>query len=235
MISIKHYYYELRYRLLREWWSLFDTPNNVYCDVLMFHHVSDTHVDINESCQCTRAQFSNILSERLEHGYQFINIGQLSENMRLNVKGKYCSVTFDDVPDNFYANALPILEKFQIPFCLFITTDFMNKPGYLSPKDVLSLSTHPLCTIGAHTITHPQLRYCGNSYNELKLSKEELERIIGKDVRYLAYPYGRQSSISHKVRAEAKKIGYELAFSTIPTSINPLSKNSKFFLPRMLK
>ena len=235
MSKIVNYYFELRFRLLKYYWRLFDKDQYYYCDVLMFHHVSDEHVDINESCQCTKTEFRRRLQNRLNLGYKFISVDQLYENLLLRKRGRYCCVTFDDVPQNFYTSALPILEELSIPLCLFITTDYMRKSGYLSSIEVKNLSYNSLCTIGAHTVSHPQLRKSLDSYGELRRSKEILEEIIGSEVRYLAYPFGRQSSISHKVRNEAKNLGYKLAFSTIPTSINMMSRNCLYFLPRVLK
>ena len=235
MSRILNIYFELRFRLLQYYWGIFDKDQYNYCDVLMFHHVSDEHVDINESCQCTKSEFRKRLQNRLDLGYEFISVDQLYENLRLKKRGRYCCVTFDDVPHNFITSALPILEELDIPYCLFITTDFMKDKGYLSFNEVKSLCKKSLCTIGAHTVSHPKLRESPDSYGELKRSKETLEGIIGSEVKYLAYPYGRQSSISIKVQKEAKMAGYKIAFSTIPTSINILSKNRLYFLPRILK
>ena len=66
-------------------------------------------------------------------------------------------------------------------------------------------------------------------------SKEILERLLGHPVDYLAYPFGRQSSISHKVMKQAEKAGYKCAFGTIDATINDLSSKSLYYLPRIVR
>ena len=148
---------------------------------------------------------------------------------------KHAVVTFDDVPHNFITTAYPILKEYNIPFTLFITTSFLTDPEYLSESDIVTLSHDRLCTIGAHTVTHPMLRKSEDPFSEMLQSKQTLEKILGKPVKYLAYPFGRQSSISHKVQRLAQKAGFSLAFSTIQTSINDRSARHPFFLPRVIK
>ncbi len=234
-MNIAHYYFELRCRALRNLWCVFDSSIGFQCYALMFHHVTDKHVDINESCQCTVNKFKSILTHRIDEGCEFISISQLEKLLHEKKQGKYCVITFDDVPDNFCTDALPVLEELRLPFCLFITTGFMTKEGYLSAEQVRCLANHPLCTIGAHTVSHPKLRYSTEPYYELTESKKELEDLIDKEVLYMAYPFGRQSTVSNKIIRMTKKAGYKLAFSTIPSSINVLSSQSRFFLPRVLK
>lgn len=232
---IKAYYWEARYRLLKKYWDSASRNSTICCDVLMFHHVSDVHVDIDPSCKSTVSEFKTILNSRLYNGYTYINIERLEEIIANKTPGKFAIVTFDDVPHNFITTAYPILQALKIPFTLFITTSYLSDPEYLSEKDIIELSKDPLCTIGAHTVSHPALRRCADPVFELSQSKAILERILNKPVKYLAYPFGRQSSISRRVQKIARCVGFSLAFSTIQTPINDRSAKHTFFLPRMIK
>lgn len=78
------------------------------------------------------------------------------------------------------------------------------------------------------------LRYSDNISYELKHSKNILEELLGHKVDYLAYPYGRQSSVSRKVQTIAKKTGYKCAFGTIQTPISDVSEKNMFYLPRVV-
>ncbi len=236
MISrIKAYYWEARYRLLKRKWDKGRNGSVIDCDVLMFHHISDAHVDIDPTCQSTVAEFKAILDSRINNGYTYIGIEQIEDIINNHKSGKHAVVTFDDVPHNFITTAYPILKEYNIPFTLFITTSFLTDPEYLSESDIVTLSHDRLCTIGAHTVTHPMLRKSEDPFSEMLQSKQTLEKILGKPVKYLAYPFGRQSSISHKVQRLAQKAGFSLAFSTIQTSINDRSARHPFFLPRVIK
>lgn len=231
---ITSYYYEARYRLLLGWWRHFNSTSSFHCDVLMFHHVTDKPVDAISSCKRTKAEFRATLQKRVANGVQFVSMDKVKELIYQNSIGSYATVTFDDVPDNFLTEAYPILKELQIPFTLFLTTSFLEKPGYINRNDLNQLLNEPLCTIGAHTLTHPMLRKVDNAYQEIADSKRILENLTGRKIEYLAYPYGRQSSISHKVTKMAKKAGYELAFGTILVSINDISKRCKYYLPRVI-
>ena len=96
------------------------------------------------------------------------------------------------------------------------------------------LAKDPLCTIGAHTMTHPMLRKVNNAKEEIEQSKFLLESIIGRKVEFMAYPYGKHSSISVRIRQYAKKAGFKAAFGTIPGKINRLSSVYLFYLPRVV-
>lgn len=120
-------------------------------------------------------------------------------------------VTFDDgYRDNLYV-ALPILEKFGIPFSVFVSTAFVQKqdPRFLSPEDVRTLSQSPLATIGAHGHTHVPLTRCDDAQlkNELESSRRYLEDLLGRKVGALAYPYGETN---RRVRDAASGVGYDL-------------------------
>ena len=51
----------------------------------------------------------------------------------------------------------------------------------------------------------------------------------------MAYPYGRQSSVSRKIIGQAKKAGYKCAFGTIQAPISRMSSKNIFYLPRVVE
>ena len=231
---LKAYYYEAQSRLIKAWWNHFNASSKLHCDVLMFHHVTDGYVDEIPSCRRTCEEFRKTLRQRLDSGVKFICMDEVRNLVYNGGHGEYAAVTFDDVPDNFLSDAYPALKELQIPFTLFLTISYLDKPGYINKNDLSALVTDPLCTIGAHTLTHPMLRKVNNSFEEISESKKILEKLIGRDVQYLAYPYGRPSSISYKITRQAKRAGFDLAFGTIFAPINKISKKSKFYLPRVI-
>lgn len=166
---------------------------------------------------------------------------QLLENNR----GKFCSlddllvsassegyvITFDDVPESVFHNAYPMLCKYNVPFVIYLSPKYIGKKGFLSEDQIKELSNNPLCTVGAHTMNHTKLRLERDSFKDMYESKITIERIIGREVNHLAYPYGRADSISYKVRKEAKKSGFKTATCTIPTKVP--SAFDKWYIPRI--
>lgn len=234
MNRIINYYYEFRYQLLRYHWLKKSKKSNVNGIVLMYHHITDETVDMNVSCKCKVDDFKRTLKKLRSEGYQFLSVQTSLEIIQQKSDLKFAVVTFDDVPDNVYFNAYPILRELQIPFILFVTTSFINKPGFLSVEQIKEMALNPLCSIGSHAVTHSMLRKVKNSMYELKQSKKSLEKLLNKPIEYLAYPYGRQSSVSRRIIKQAKLTGYKCAFGTIQAPISDFSSKNLYFLPRLV-
>ena len=62
----------------------------------------------------------------------------------------------------------------------------------LAADEVRELADLPGMAIGAHSVTHPALSSCDVSSQRLEIrrSKEDLERLIGRPVTIFAYPFG---------------------------------------------
>lgn len=199
--------------------------------VLMYHEVrNDTPTD---SCHHTIEEFKNTIEKLEKQGIIFVPIDQLLP-VENKCKMERCVITFDDVPESFYKNSYPILKKKNIPFTIFVSQRFIGEKGFLSKAQLMELSNNPLCTIGAHTLSHCMLRNVRNSKEEMLQSKIQLEKLLGKEINYLAYPFGKHSSISLKVRRQAKECGYKAAFGTIDAPITCFTSLFRYYLPRMV-
>ena len=234
MQKILNYYYELLDRLNRWFWNLSSRRSKVNGLFLMYHHISDSIVGAIPDCHHTIDEFLDSLRQLIDKGYTFVSIQQAMEIIENRNKEKFAVVTFDDVPRSAYENAVPILNSMNIPYVFFITTGFLNTAGFLSDSELKKLDMSPLCTIGSHTVTHPQLRLSKNSLWELSESKCYLEKLLGHSVDYFAYPYGRHSSVSQKVMREARDAGYKCALGTIFAVANDNSIKNVFYLPRVV-
>jgi peptidoglycan/xylan/chitin deacetylase (PgdA/CDA1 family) len=84
---------------------------------------------------------------------------------------------------------------------------------YLSVEQLVELDAHPLITIGAHTVSHPDLRYANDTElaYELLESRAQLERWLGHTVITMAYPFGDTDARVRKATAAA---GYRRAYLT---------------------
>lgn len=83
----------------------------------------------------------------------------------------------------------------------------------LSPQQLVNLDNHPLVTIGAHTVSHPNLIYATDAEltNELVLSRQQLSEWLGRNIDIMAYPYGGNN---RQVRHQALLSGYVRAYAT---------------------
>lgn len=162
--------------------------------------------------------------EYKSQGYHFISIDEAANHIQnaspLFCRSKFLVVTFDDGYQDNLTMALPILKKHNIPFVVYITTDFIdnhnemwwypNQHLALSMDELLQLDAEPLCTIGAHTLSHPKLNELSpdDQQKEIQDSKSKLEYWLRHPVRHFSYPYGAHSDLT-------KQIAVQAGFSTI--------------------
>ena len=115
------------------------------------------------------------------------------------------SVTIDDGYKDTI-DAVNILDNYNIPFSLFITTDSINTKQYLSDKDILDISNLDNAEIGSHGKSHNKLQKM--SYNEQKIELEQskaiLEKITNKKVNSISFPHGSYNSITIDLLHETK-------------------------------
>jgi peptidoglycan/xylan/chitin deacetylase (PgdA/CDA1 family) len=111
-------------------------------------------------------------------------------------------LTFDDGYEDFYTEVYPLLQEFQLPAIVFVTTGFVEKEigsPLTRPRQAIRplswemlgrMQESGLVTLGAHTHTHPSL--VGESEARVV---QELERPIvlfgkrlGLEPKHFAYP-----------------------------------------------
>ena len=178
--------------------------------VLMYHSIG-THPG------GAREGIFSIIPERFEQHmaslaqYREASIVKFSNGLKHEGALKI-AVTFDDgYKDNLY-NVAPVMERYSIPFTVFVTTSNIKKNCsiYLTPSELRELSSFPFVTIGSHGLTHNRLTECDSDMlrNELVSSRHLLEDITGNTVTTLAYPHG---AVDKRVKDAAGKAGYLLA------------------------
>ena len=234
MGKLKHYLDIVVYLLHRTYWNLMSRFGQVHGVVLMYHHITDDHKDIMASCQHKPAIFEITLKRLKSEGYYFVSVDEMMNIIEQRNSTRFAVVTFDDIMDDVYTNAYPILKAMQIPFMLFVAPGLINTKEFVTMEHLLEMAKDPLCSIGSHSVSHCNLRKVENSAEEIIESKKQLEILIGHPIKYMAYPYGWHCDVSKKNMKEAEKAGYKCAFGTIQSMISQTSSKNRFFLPRMV-
>ena len=153
--------------------------------------------------------------ERLAGGpFRVVSLEQALEAGRAGRGQAVVAVTFDDARDNFVANALPVLERLGLPCTMFTPSGLLGRPGHVSAGELAGLAGRGI-EIGAHSRRHVRLaeQDDGTVDDEVRGSKQDLEDLLGRPVRYFAYPYG---SVDARVRRAALDAGYEAAVLSEP-------------------
>lgn len=114
---------------------------------------------------------------------------------------------------------------------LWANLDSIGRSSYrsLTRSEVIQLGSSDLIEIGAHTMTHPELssHSVPVQENEIRQSKIELEKLVGRNVSQFAYPFGDYSGATV---TSVKAAGFDLACSTNERRI--ARKIEPYALPR---
>jgi peptidoglycan/xylan/chitin deacetylase (PgdA/CDA1 family) len=147
--------------------------------------------------------------EMLKHaGWQGASVGEAVENFA----EKTVALTFDDGCESDLLYAAPLLKQLNFGATFYITTGFLEKPGYLSRSQLRELVALGF-EIGCHSMNHPYLTDLNDEdlHREIAGAKLQLEQILGKKVEHFSCPGGRYDS---RTLQEALTAGYR----TVATS-----------------
>jgi peptidoglycan/xylan/chitin deacetylase (PgdA/CDA1 family) len=122
------------------------------------------------------------------------------------------AITFDDGYRDNLTVALPLLEKYSMPATVFVSVGFIGNEGYVSPAELRELSGHPLITIGAHGLWHRHFNLLSDDDVRLELieARRVLEKVVGKTIDLMSWPYGECDERLERLSAEC---GYRAAWS----------------------
>ena len=176
-------------------------------EIWMLHRVTNhgTQIKDMQQYEITPDRLEELLTQYRQLGYRFVSLDEVYE---MHQSGHYPAqpfvcVTLDDGYWDNFTEALPVFKKFDCPFCVYVTTGLVegttdcwwykseNVP-FLSVPQIRQLAAEPLCTIGAHTLTHPHLSQISSEdkRKEIMDSKHRLEEILQSPVHHFAYPHG---------------------------------------------
>lgn len=176
-------------------------------EIWMLHRVVEQRSDVPEQreLEVTPDWLEQKILEYKSKGYSFISIDNLTtlntQHSTLNTK-KWVCITFDDGYRDNYTLAYPMLKRLNVPFTVYVTTGFIenqmsmwwypNEQLGISTDELKALDNDPLCTIGAHTVSHPKLDALSRKqqYQEIAESKQTLETLLGHEVRHFSFPHG---------------------------------------------
>lgn len=184
--------------------------------ILMYHRVVPTvdHRDPKYAISWARFDAQMWLLARL--GYKSLSLAQVVEAHRSGelLPPKSVVITFDDgYKDNLLAVAL--MRRYGMSGIIFLTTRYiggwacwryeeLGQVPMLSCEQARQLA-HEGIEFGAHSVTHPRLAELSmpDARHEIATSKQVLERELGEEIYFFAYPFGSASAETKQLAAEA--------------------------------
>ena len=188
--------------------------------VLFYHRVADTHPnDWTIGTEAFVCQMKWLLER-----FDIVGLGEAQQRIASG-KNRWptACITFDDGYHDNCHTAIPWLIDNDIPFTYFVSTDHVlaGKPFphdvraglELRPNDLDDLKSLSAAgvEIGAHSRSHANIAgplRDGQLEDEIAGSKHELERALGIDVRYFAFPFGMPENLSPEAFRVAWNCGY---------------------------
>jgi peptidoglycan/xylan/chitin deacetylase (PgdA/CDA1 family) len=124
---------------------------------------------------------------------------------------KAALLTFDDGWAGTLYLAAPILRAANAEATVFVTTDLIDKPWFLTRSELANLPKE--LQVGSHTKTHCFLNELPSDQirEELRVSKQVLEEITGHEIDTISIPNG---AVDRRVTQIATEVGYRLVFTS---------------------
>ncbi len=215
-------YFVWKYPDLRKAWFFWPRTGFV---AIMYHHIKEEPSDnpADYAFAISPTVFEQQLQYMHEHGFTPISTEQLFHAKQTGHKHveKPVLLTFDDATDDHYVHLFPLLKKHHTPALIFIITDWVGTPGYMTWDQIREMQQSGLVEFGSHTCSHRRLRSLTQDeiIYEITQSKKIIEEQLGCPARTFCYPFGAGAFDKH-VRPHVFEAGYLADFST-KHGINP--------------
>jgi len=168
----------------------------VFIPIFNFHHIKEAPPEADEitmSYYVSPARFEEIVKSLVDNGYQTVFVSEIVNMLQAGdkPKDKIMAITFDDGNLDYYTNARPILQKYNLKSSLYIMTGVRGE-DFLSQDQIVELDKSGEVEIGSHTVYHPFLTKISTEEmdKELAGSKKQLEDLLGKEITVICYPFG---------------------------------------------
>jgi peptidoglycan/xylan/chitin deacetylase (PgdA/CDA1 family) len=210
-------------------------PSHVFAQgkvpILVYHFIDEYKGLGSKELYVTPENFEQQMMYLRDHGFTLLTFERWQDIDKVT---KPIFITFDDGYKN-NLNAFTIFQKlktgkFQPTGTIFVISDYIGQPIRLSQSEIKEMVDSGIISFQSHTATHPDLTKIKNYDYELRESKDKIQKITGKPVIALSYPYG---TWNNKVVEETKKY-YRFGLTTTPEAYSKKGiKDELFLLPRI--
>jgi peptidoglycan/xylan/chitin deacetylase (PgdA/CDA1 family) len=201
--------------------------------VLMYHELN---MPPRNTFDTTPEAFASQLDWLKDNDYETLSLEEFISYVK---KGegfpeKSVLITFDDGYAGLPDRVIPELKKRNMKAAVFIIIDRLGETEdrypYLTVSQLLEVAKEENISIGAHTISHPDLNELSKDAMmiEIARSKRILENFTGRKIQAFAYPSGNYNGA---VIDAVKEAGYEVAFAVDDKGL--FGHEARFSIPRI--
>lgn len=201
----------------------------------MYHQVGDFRPMVeHRSTYCHHKRFALQMRFLKLFGFQVISLDQALQGLkgggRLPRRGVV--LTFDDGYADLKDYVTPVLMKYRFPATIYLlsgligqraqwfSSDNRETPLLLDAPSIETLMSEGF-DFGSHGVKHVKLAHIehGHMRDEIRRSKQDLEALLGREVRHFCYPYGSYDAL---VIQEVRRAGYHTAVTCLRAAATPL-------------
>jgi len=201
---------------------------NFSMPIFMYHFILDDYGDATDSENYVspkklEEQFKYIV----ENGYETVYITDIDKLYKYT---KPVALTFDDCFVYFYNNAFPLLKKYNLKASIYIITNYINGPNYLTTEQLKEINESGLVDIQSHSVSHRYLSRLTpeESKKEIVDSKQVLKELLDVDSTVFCYPIGDYN----KAVVDFVKENYDYGLNMLG-GIYHSTMHSKYNIPRI--
>lgn len=191
---------------------------------LMYHLIMETPFNDYSSLFVRPEEFDDQLTAITNAGYAFLFADEYGPKDRPAVL-----VTFDDGYEDNYTTMFPILKAHGAKATIFMISNMIGQPGYLTEEQIKEMSDSGLVRFGSHTANHCVLANEEEDRvrDELSESARRIEEITGVPCRSMTYPTGKWNTMVTRIAEEY----YDAAYLARPAE--PLGGRTNMTIPRL--
>ena len=154
---IEYNLFQERYPLLNKYYRKYGKGRNAKGVVFMLHRVCERihgHLPNNEDLKISPDYLEHVIVKYKNAGFSFLSLDQLYDVLsgKKAISNPFVCFTMDDGYLDNFENAYPIFKKHQVPFAIFVATDFPDKKAILwwyVIEDLILNSTEVLLSDGS--------------------------------------------------------------------------------------
>lgn len=183
--------------------------SNVKIPIITYSFVSYN----DESFTLTADDFKAQMKWLYDNGVTFVTMKELYEMITTgnNIPKRPVAICFEEGYDDVYKNAYPILKQYGVKATVFLSSQYINKPSYLTEGMIKDMALKGI-NFQSHSKNNTKLTLL--TYEEqldyLKSSQERIQAITNTQVEFLMYPEGSHDGDTTKAMSS---LGYKLGIS----------------------
>lgn len=170
--------------------------------ILLYHDLESEDWPSEKTNPATRDtvvhvdRFESQIKLLAEEGFHSLTLDELFNcwQNHITIPKKSIVITFDDGHHSHYRLALPVLREYGFKATFFIIANRVGEPFHVNRKQVRDLVREGM-EIGSHGLSHSYLPELDDEqiWREISRSRQVLEELCRKEVRFFAYPGGHQN------------------------------------------